>query len=151
MNENELEGRNKRMITGADGQVSETRKRFVYKKIALLITAPKINCAHANFTLDKNILRVAGVAVFADDDKRIFKLTQRLEINGNEKLAQEVDARLLHAYNSVPVNEGRFFDVDEPAGNGVIKITGFDRSEVAEFGAAGGAYTVYYMFKCELA
>ena len=120
-------------------------RRFVYKKIPVTINAAGKYIGHSPYVLDKNIKAVHAITVTADDESRVFNLTHRVEINGQELLPQEFEARVLYAYASVPVND-RYFDLgSEPAGNGVVKITCFDRT------ASGfAAYNVNFYLKCEL-
>lgn len=120
-------------------------RRFVYKKIPVAITAAGRYITHPPYVLDKNVKAVHAITLTADDESRVFNLTHRVEINGQELLPQEFEARVIYAYASVPVND-RYFDLGaEPAGNGVVKINCFDRS------ASGFApYNVNFYLKCEL-
>jgi hypothetical protein len=138
-----LEGRRRAAETTAAPTPGE-RRRIVYKKIQLKITEPGKYIQHPNFVLEKNIEAVLAITMTADDEEKVFKLEQRLEINGNEILPQDFEARVLYAYASVAVND-RYFDLNsEPAGNGSVKITCLDRSPTTGY----VPYNVTYYLKC---
>jgi hypothetical protein len=140
MDEYPLEGRRGANPAAPPGE----RRRIVYKKIQLKITEPGKYIQHPAFVLEKNVEAVLAITMTSDDEEKVFKLEQRLEINGNEILPQEFEARVLYAYASVAVND-RYFDLNnEPAGNGTVKLTCFDRSPALGF----VPYQVTYYLKC---
>ena len=126
----------------------ETGLRVVYRKITVPVTAAGIRIKNAEFKLEKNITKVLGISAYADDDARVFTLTQQLQVNGNEILPEGFDTRLLFNYNSVP-SEQRFFPVfNQPAGNGKVEINCIDTASDADFASNGGPYSINYMLKC---
>ena len=121
------------------------RKRYVYPKITVLVTEAGKYIDSQEFKLDRNTESVEGVYLTTDNEEEIFNLQQRLEINQNEILPQNFEARLLYTYASVGTND-RIWDLNsEPAGNQNVKITCFDASTTAF-----APYKVKYTFKCLL-
>ena len=129
----------------------EKRKRFVYPKIVIPITAAGKYITNPDFRFDKNVTHIEGVSLTTDNEDKIFGLQQRLEINGNECLPQDFEARLLYAYASVGTGD-RIWDLNaEPAGSGIAKITCFDTSTPPVAPAVFIPYTATFTFKCLLA
>jgi predicted RecB family endonuclease len=110
-----------------------TSKRVVLKRIKIPVTAAN-TLIEQQITLENKVTRVIGITATSTDDDAITTLTQRLEINGLEVFPQDTETKIIFCYPSVESGK-RFYALNEPAGNKVVKISVKDEN--------AGSFTAY--------
>lgn len=115
--------------------------RVVYKKLNTTIDAAN-KTIKTDLTLEKDIVKVTGIALSTNNEDGIQTLTNRLEINGVEIFPQEFESKMIYCYATVE-GDKRFFNLDQPSGNGVVKIACID-TKANNF----TAYNINFYLRC---
>lgn len=121
--------------------------KIVYKRF--IITVDGANASYnKKFDLDKNTRFVTAMQVTSDKPEQIYNRgSQRIEISGDELYPEDYETKLLMSGISVAPDD-RFVELGEVApGNGEVKILYKDFNGPVAF----SAYTVVFIFKCEIA
>lgn len=90
------------------------------KPFSFLVPASGSVCSQ-KFSLDKNVVRVLGLAISADYPQLLFyRGTQKIEINGEEIFEEEYESKMLMR----GLAEKKFTDLGDGLfpGNGEVKI-----------------------------
>ena len=120
--------------------------RTYFKRFDISITAANKTYSQ-EFELDKNLKIIRGFLITADqEDQLYYRGSIGIDINGNEFLPPEYEAKLLFAGVNVNPNE-RFFDAKRAEVlNGKIKIVFTDADNAA---VSFSAYRVSIYVKAE--
>ncbi len=120
--------------------------KIIYKRFTIAVGVAN-SSYNKKFDLDKNTRSVAAMQITSDKPEQIYNRgSQRIEISGDELYPEDYETKLLMSGISV-APDARFVELGEvQPGNGEIKILFKDFDGPVAF----SAYTVVFIFKCEL-